>query len=75
MYLTCEWTLNYPIPLPQQATDKLKSLSRCGKTVSVVAMAKAFEISVGAMHNVLETAAQQGLVRRMSEQEWVPLKT
>jgi hypothetical protein len=75
VYITCEWSLNYPVPTPQQAADKLKSLSKYGRTVTVVALAKEFGINVGAMQNVLEDAAQQRLVAKISEQEWIPLKT
>jgi DeoR/GlpR family transcriptional regulator of sugar metabolism len=72
MYMTCEWHANHPAPDPQQAATKIKSLFDGHQAVSIITLAKAFGISVGTMHNVLEAAAHQGLVQAVHGQGWIP---
>jgi len=72
MYLTCEWSPGFPPPPPHQAAAEIARRYDGRSAVSLIALAKHFHTGIGAMHNVLEEASAQGLVRAVREQYWIP---
>jgi hypothetical protein len=74
-YLTTEADLNFPVPNAEGVVSHVRRLYDGRTPVSAQSLARLFGVSENAILPVLRRAEVTGMIRKVQQQGWIPLKT